>query len=149
MQEPIHILLADDDEDDRFLFADACKEISLKTVLHVVHDGFQLMEYLRLTTNELPHIIFLDINMPFKSGLECLEEIKSNERLKDIPIAILSSSVYEENIERAFHFDAHIYIQKPYSFSEIRETIQAVISIDWEAHPSRLYRSRDTFRFAL
>ena len=73
---PLHILLADDDESDRLLFTEAFAELKLKTIVHTVNDGIQLMEWLNRENKRLPHLIFLDLNMPRKNGLECLIEIK-------------------------------------------------------------------------
>ncbi|HUR30799.1 MAG TPA: response regulator, partial [Saprospiraceae bacterium] len=75
---PLHILLADDDEDDRLIFKEAINEVRIKTKLTMVNDGVQLMEYLQTTEDELPHIVFLDLNMPRKGGIDCLKEIRND-----------------------------------------------------------------------
>ena len=71
----IHIILADDDEDDRMLFKDAFEELKINTKVNTFNDGVELMDYLNAPDAILPHILFLDLNMPFKSGIECLHEI--------------------------------------------------------------------------
>lgn len=71
---PLFILLADDDESDRFLFIEAFEEMAIETIVHTVNDGVQLMNYLAKTDITLPHLLFLDLNMPRKNGLECLKE---------------------------------------------------------------------------
>ena len=73
-QDPINILLADDDEDDRLFFKDAIEELKIKTVVTTVNDGMQLMDHLNKHENKLPHIIFLDLNMPKKGGIEWLKD---------------------------------------------------------------------------
>lgn len=126
---PLHILLADDDESDRFLFMEAFEEMKAKTIVHTVNDGLQLMEYLSQENIPLPHLLFLDLNMPRKNGLECLKEIRSIEKLKDISIAIYSTSASEKDIEETFLFGANVYIQKPSDFSELKHVLnKAVIS---------------------
>ena len=80
----IRILLADDDESDRLLFKDAFKELKIKTIVHTVNNGTQLMDHLAKNDIALPHLIFLDLNMPHKNGLECLKEIRSNKKFKEI-----------------------------------------------------------------
>jgi CheY-like chemotaxis protein len=106
--EPLHILLADDDESDRLLFTEALSELKFKSIVHTVNDGRQLMELLNTTTHPLPHLIFLDLNMPRKNGLMCLKEIKSNKKLKDISIAIYSTSDSEKDIDETFLNGANV-----------------------------------------
>ncbi len=84
----IIITLADDDEDDRMFFTDAFEELKINTVVNTVNDGVALMDFLNHPETVLPNIIFLDLNMPLKSGIECLKEIKANPKFKDIVIAI-------------------------------------------------------------
>ena len=97
----VQVLLADDDEDDRLLFRDAFNEIKIKTNVNTVNDGVELMKILNQKNSLLPHILFLDLNMPRKTGMECLLEIKNTGNLKDIPIAIYSTSASEEDIEES------------------------------------------------
>ena len=82
------ILLADDDEGDRLLFKEAFEELKIKHTVQTVNNGMQLMEYLTKKNAILPHLIFLDLNMPRKNGLECLKEIRSNDTFKKISIAV-------------------------------------------------------------
>ena len=64
--DALHILLAEDDDDDRLFFKDAIEEIKVKTVVTMVNDGVELMEYLQKPNVHLPHLVFLDLNMPRK-----------------------------------------------------------------------------------
>lgn len=144
---PIHVLLADDDEDDRLFFKDAFGELKINTVVKTVNDGEELMKYLTRNNHELPHILFLDLNMPFKTGLECLTEIKSMDHLKDIAIAIYSTSASEKEIEETFVQGANIYIKKPSDFNTLKKVLSEVITINWHYHTSGL--NRDTFLLSL
>lgn len=90
-QTPLNILLADDDTDDCTFFKEALKEFPLPTHLIAVHDGEQLMKLLTNQTNELPHVLFLNLNMPRKNGFECLREIKFNKKLKQLPVIVFST----------------------------------------------------------
>ena len=83
-----NLLLADDDEDDRIFFNEALQELPIDTSLNTVNDGQQLMNLLTSISTTLPDIIFLDLNMPLKTGYECLKEIKLNEKLKCLPVII-------------------------------------------------------------
>ena len=86
----IHIILADDDEDDRMLFTDAFGELRINTKVNTFNDGVELMDYLNAPDSILPNVLFLDLNMPKKNGIECLYEIKQDARFNDIAIAIFS-----------------------------------------------------------
>ncbi len=123
----LNILLADDDESDRFLFKEAFEQMKIKTVVATVNDGLQLMEYLFRENMTMPHLLFLDLNMPRKNGLECLKEIRSNEKLKDICIAIYSTSASEKDIEETFLNGANVYIQKPSDFSELKYVLHKAV----------------------
>src|SRR6187401_1514393 len=111
--EPLQIILADDDEDDCRFFKEAIEEVKIKTSISILNDGVELMDYLNNPDVVLPHVVFLDLNMPRKGGLECLKEIRSNKRLKDLSIAIYSTSASEHDIEETFIQGANIYIRKP------------------------------------
>ena len=90
-KEYSYIILADDDEDDRLFFTDAFSELKIKTKVDTFKDGVELMNYLNDPEAILPNVLFLDLNMPKKNGIECLHEIKSDDRFKDIAIAIYST----------------------------------------------------------
>jgi CheY-like chemotaxis protein len=124
---PLHLILADDDESDRLIFKEAFEELKMKTIVHTVNDGVELMKYLSGTENALPHLLFLDLNMPRKNGLECLREIRSNEKLKDISIAIYSTSASEKDIEETFQSGANAYIKKPSSFSILKKMLEKAV----------------------
>src|SRR6185436_708779 len=106
---PIKILLADDDEDDKMFFEDALKEANPKTQLKTVDDGQQLMKYLAEVDGNHPDIIFLDINMPCKNGKECLKEIRSNKELDEVPVVMFSTSDHEKDVEETFQNGANLY----------------------------------------
>ncbi len=99
---PLQLLLADDDDDDCFLFEEALSEIPVTTQLTTVHNGEQLMQLLTKTTDTLPHLLFLDLNMPRKNGFQCLNEIKQNEKLKNLPVIIFSTSCQDDVAEQLY-----------------------------------------------
>jgi CheY-like chemotaxis protein len=140
----IHILLADDDEDDRNFFIDAFEEIKITTNVNVVNDGKELMEYLNQPDVVLPHILFLDLNMPRKNGIECLSEIKQLEHLKDIVVAIYSTSASENDIEETFVKGANVYIKKPNKFDDLIKALNTVTTFNWQYHTNSLL-NKDTF----
>lgn len=126
------IYLADDDSDDREFFADAVSEIDPDLILKQASDGMHLMDSLfELSLAELPEFIFLDINMPGKSGLECLEEIRSHENLKQVNIIMLSTSSDPENIQRASKLGATFYAVKPSCFERLKSLLEEVLSMNF------------------
>jgi len=146
-KEPIRILLADDDEDDRLFFKEAFDEIKLNTSVSLVNDGVELMNYLTMDGNQLPHILFLDLNMPRKTGIDCLLEIKQLAHLKDIAIVIYSTSASDIDIEETFVQGANVYIKKPSEFSTLKKILEQVITINWQYQTSGL--DRDNYMLSL
>lgn len=125
--EPLYILLADDDEGDRLIFKKSFSELKIQTRVHTVNNGLELMEWLNSKDIRLPYLLFLDLNMPHKNGLECLIEIRSNERLKDIFIAIYSTSDNEKDLDDTFINGANIYITKPYDFNMLKHVLEKAV----------------------
>ncbi len=139
----IHIILADDDEDDRQFFTEAFEELKINTRVNTFNDGVELMDYLNSPEAILPNVLFLDLNMPKKNGIECLYEIKKNEKFNDIAIAIFSTSSSEEHIEETFVNGANIYIKKPSDFATLKKVLSDVVTINWQYHTSGL--NKDNF----
>lgn len=126
----LNVLLADDDADDCLFFKQALEGLLLASHLTTVNDGEQLMNYLNNVNvgaqNFVPQpdVIFLDINMPRKSGIECLAEIRQNENLKDIPVVMFSTSNDWDTIKQLFKSGANVYIHKPSDFEQLKQVIQ-------------------------
>lgn len=142
-KEYMHIILADDDEDDRLFFTDAFGELKISTKVNTYNDGVQLMDYLNNDDAILPDVLFLDLNMPRKSGKECLAELRDNERFNGVAIAIYSTSSSEEDIEDTFVQGANIYIKKPNDFNVLKKVLSDVVTINWQYHTSGL--NKDNF----
>lgn len=132
------IVLADDDADDRMFFEEAIEDIAIETHLTLFFDGQQLMAHLLRPETVLPEIIFLDLNMPIKNGMQCLKEIRRTERLKDLCVAIYSTSSSEQDIEETFIQGANIYINKPNNYGALKKAIAKVLQMNWQYHTSNL-----------
>jgi len=143
----IHLILADDDEDDRLFFTDAFSELKINTRVNTFNDGVELMNYLNKEGSLMPNVLFLDLNMPKKTGIECLIEIKNNEKMSGIAIVIYSTSASEEDIEKTFVLGANIYIKKPDSFKKLKKILSEVVSINWQYHTNGL--NKDNFLLRL
>lgn len=122
-KKDLNILLADDDTDDCIFFKVALDDLAIKTNLTTVHDGEQLMIYLDETAREFIDVLFLDINMPRKNGFECLTEIRQNEKLKDLPVIIFSTSYEQEVVNSLYKSGAHYFIRKPSDFAQFKKII--------------------------
>ncbi len=125
----IYTILAEDDKDDAFLFNEVIDELSVPIDLKIVTDGEELMQQLTVESSRLPEVIFLDINMPRKNGMECLSEIKENDRLNEIPIIIFSTSFDEEIVNQLYINGADYYIQKPSGFSALKDVIGKALDL--------------------
>lgn len=145
--EILNIVLADDDLDDQFLFKKAIEESNVKTNLLIFSNGGEIMNYLHNQNNNIPDLIFLDLNMPIKNGLQCLKEIRSDKRLKDISVAIYSTSNSQKDIDSTFLNGANVYIHKPSSFEGIKKVFKQVLEINWQYATSNL--NKDTFLMKL
>ena len=131
---PLHILLADDDMDDRFFFSKALDEIPINTKLSTVNNGELLMEYLTKNEGNLPDVLFLDLSMPRKTGFECLSEIKENKKLANIAVIMFTTSFtrtidLEDNLKNTLiRMGATDYIRKPDDFEAYKLIILKAIT---------------------
>ncbi len=119
-------MIIDDDADDRFFFKDALTKM-LSSVECIEADGPQeAFEQLRKVT-QLPDFIFLDINMPRMDGRECLKQLKSDKKLKHIPVIMYSTSFSEESINEFHKLGALSYLNKPTDMKKLPGQILKVI----------------------
>lgn len=131
--QPIVILMADDDADDRMLTKDALEESRVLNELRFVEDGEELMEYLtrkgryaNADDSPRPGLILLDLNMPKKDGREALKEIKADPNLRRIPVVVMTTSKAEEDVFRSYDFGASSFITKPVTFDRLVELMRAL-----------------------
>jgi two-component system response regulator len=129
--EPVEVLLVEDSPADVRLTQEALKEEKLFIRLNVVPDGVEAMAYLRregkYANAARPDLILLDLNLPKKDGREVLKEIKSDQKLKVIPVVVLTISRTEEDVARSYDLHANCFITKPIDlnqFSRVVKTIQ-------------------------
>lgn len=130
-QEPIKVMLADDDKDDQHLFEEALDHTPVETDLTTADNGKELMEKLHDPEIPNPDIIFLDLNMPIKNGKECITEIKADDNLKDIPVVVYSTSNNEKDINDTYNAGANLYVSKPNSFTKIIFVLKNIFLFRW------------------
>lgn len=133
----IDIFYADDDDDDMMLFNEAVERISkyigIKINLHIHKNGESLIENIKKNQDSFG-IVFLDINMPFKSGFQLLEEIRKEPKTKTFPVIMYSTSSNQDNIDRSKSLGANFYVVKPYKFENLKNMLTAFIKMDWQNH---------------
>jgi CheY-like chemotaxis protein len=132
MSEPaeIDVLLVEDDEGDVLMTREAFEHHKLRNQLHVVPDGVEAISFLRREGKHegapRPGQILLDLNLPRKDGREVLEEIKSDETLRCIPVVVLTTSQAEEDILRSYNLHANAYVAKPVDFDRFIDVIRQI-----------------------
>ncbi|WP_080239360.1 response regulator [Spirosoma rigui] len=130
--KPIHILLVDDDEDDRYLTREAFHQHYPKSRISFAEDGEDLLDFLNYrgryvgAVHTLPELILLDLNMPRKDGREVLREIKADDQFRHIPIVVLTTSDAKDDIETSYYNGANSFITKPPTFQRLSEVTKAI-----------------------
>lgn len=126
------VLMADDDKDHALIFERIIHKENPSIKIDYVADGVQLMQFLHLNPVD---ILFLDINMPSKNGYECLQEIRKEPGLKDLPVVVYSSSAHLSDIQQSFLNKADFYLVKPFITEHLKRAIQMILSVDWKDDP--------------
>lgn len=132
------VFLAEDDDDDIFLFKQAFQSLSLDRRLGIYRNGQEVIDAITHMKPEWPEAIFLDINMPVQTGLECLLNIREHFS-KTLPVFLLSTAQDRLTIEQARKLGATGYLSKPHSVEDLQSLLTNVLAIDWSA------RSADDF----
>ena len=129
----VTIVMADDEDEDRMLAKEALAEARLVNDLHFVEDGRELMDYLNhqgkysgAMGSPSPLLILLDLNMPKMDGREALAQIKSDPRLRRIPVVVLTTSKAQEDIYRSYDLGANSFISKPVTFEGLVDLMRSL-----------------------
>ncbi len=126
----VEILLVEDNPGDIRLTQEALKEGNIPHNLHTVMDGAEAISYLfkegKYTDAKVPDLILLDLNLPKKDGRDVLARIKTDPKLKRIPVVVLTTSNAETDISRAYDLHANCYITKPVDFNRFIEVIKSI-----------------------
>jgi chemotaxis family two-component system response regulator Rcp1 len=122
------ILLIEDNEADAWLLQKALQESEPDTQMYLIKEGQAALDFLNQPYSDnpftTPDLIFLDLSLPKKSGIEVLQALKSNPRLRYIPVIILTHTVFEEEVEQTYHYNASAYLTKPVCTSEVIDIIK-------------------------
>lgn len=127
---PYHILLVEDAPGDIRLTFEAFKKATIESLLHTVQDGQEALDFLEQkglhSGAPRPDLVLMDLNLPKLHGFDLLTRIKANDRLKNIPIVILTSSQNEEDIQKAYELQANCYLLKPSKLEDFFQIIRGV-----------------------
>lgn len=125
----LEILLVEDSPSDIRLIREALREATVNAQITVARDGVEAVEYLKRSERGMtpfPDLIFLDFNLPRKNGREVLADVKSSERLKHIPVLVMTGSAAEEDVTAAYSLYANCFITKPADLDEYVRMIRAI-----------------------
>jgi CheY-like chemotaxis protein len=125
MQSNVKILLIEDDTDDIELLEEAFQDNNIRYEMDIVMEGDKVQLYMQ--TNELPDVIVLDFNLPKVHGREVLQIIKANERFKNIPLIVLTTSAAREDIDFAYTMGAKQFLTKPTTLADFNSTVNIII----------------------
>lgn len=127
------LLIVDDNEDDRFLWREACRAAGIPNPLQEVRDGVEAIEYLMGAGRYAdraqfprPALMFLDLKMPRKNGFEVLEWMRADRNMHDIPVLVMSASGLVSDVDQAYRLCANAFIVKPVSAKDLVEVAKAV-----------------------
>ncbi|TRW27187.1 response regulator [Flavobacterium zepuense] len=127
----VHILLAEDDRDDRLFFKNAFKDLKINHRLSICENGTDLMDYIE-GAETIPDILFLDLNMPGKNGFVCLKEIRSKSRYIDMSVAIYTSLSLPAIQNEVLSAGANVFIKKPNDPALLKKILLEVLYINWQ-----------------
>jgi len=126
----IDVLLVEDDEGDVLMTREAFEHYKIRNRLHVVTDGEQALQFLHRTgpyaDAPRPGLILLDVNLPRRSGLEVLAELKQDPDLLMTPVVMLTTSRAEEDILRSYALHANAFVSKPVDFEHFIEAVRQI-----------------------
>ena len=128
--KPVDVLLVEDDPGDVLMTREAFEFYKIRNPLHVVTDGEQALHFMRRTgpfaDAPRPGLILLDVNLPRRSGLEVLAELKQDDELLMIPVIMLTTSRAEEDIVRSYSLHANAFVSKPVDFEHFIDAIRQI-----------------------
>lgn len=128
-EKPIsNILLAEDNIEHCFFFKQALHQVAPEIKYNDVHDGDSLMSLLQ---SFMPDLLFLDLTMPCKNGVQCIKEIREDKAYDSLPIIVFTISAQENAIQAAYGFGANLYFVKPGVYSRLASSLEKILAMDW------------------
>jgi CheY-like chemotaxis protein len=122
-------MIAEDDDDDFYIFSVALEELSITIVLSRAENGNILI---RLLNDKVPDILFLDLMMPGTDGRQCLKEIRANHKYDALPVIVYTSMKDMKEVEFCYREGANLYVIKPTGFADLKTILERILTIDWK-----------------
>ena len=135
------VFLIDDDTDDQESFVQALDRIDCVTLYGIANNGVEAIEHLERST-VLPYVMFMDINMPLMNGFECLTRLRTDNRFKDIPVVILSTS--SDQTEKAHRLGATAFIKKPADETKLQLQLEQLMKLNLNVESESAEKTFDT-----
>ena len=127
------VILVEDDADDIEFFTECLDDIPYEVMLTVYRNGQQFVDGMIANKDSLPDLVFLDLNMPVKDGVQALKELRAMPDFKDIPVvAIYSTSISEKDHADTFLHGADAFLSKPNDYNDLKRLIKQIFDIDWK-----------------
>jgi len=127
---PVNVLVVEDNPADQRLIAEAFRRYNGSATIYVVGDGSAALDFLhrrdKYANAAVPSLIILDLNLPKKSGLEVLKELKQNPKLKSIPVVIFSTTSIEEDMKHCYESHANAFVTKPSELDAFHSAIKSI-----------------------
>lgn len=138
------ILLVDDDADDQLLFIDALRELEVEIDCLMAKNGLEAIIHLE-TIVPVPTIVFIDLNMPLMNGFECLSRIKQDDRFRDIPVIVLTTSDNPADQKRTKELGAEMFLTKTSDFEVLKLKLNKILLTDFPS-PNKPGSDQKNFR---
>jgi CheY-like chemotaxis protein len=122
------ICLADDNQNDCIVFEKAVMEIDIHLKLTTVTNGEELLQ---LLSHYVPDILFLDLEMPCKNGIQCLQTIRENKAFEKLPVVVFSRTNRPNNIQVAYGFGANLFFTKPATYTQLVISLRDILKMEW------------------
>lgn len=129
MNKVKRILLVDDDADDQLYFRDAINEVNNSLECEIANNGREAIHQINVPPP--PDLIFLDLNMPVMNGYECLSYLKTEDRYKNIPVVIFTTSQSLTDIEKSRQLGAELFFTKPTNFNTLCKKLATILDMDF------------------
>ena len=142
-KEYLNVITVDDDEGNIIFFKNIFKDLKIGVKSQCFYQGDDLMKYLNSSGVIVPEVVFIKYDIPGKSWMECLREIKINPRFSNIVIAVYGGQISENEIEEIFVNGANIFMKKAETYEGLKKSLTEIITINWQYHSSGL--NKDSF----
>lgn len=126
----MHILMADDDKEEFLILKEAAEKTGKPLKISYAANWLQLWRFILKT---VPDVLFLDLNMPVKNGIECLQLLRDDHKYDEVPILIYSTTVNKNDIDKAYKHGANYFLVKPGTVDDITDMVRKLCSMGKEA----------------